>query len=156
MPQKTAVLSNSNLVSHLEPALARRILYKVYVGLPGLEDRAAIWLIHLAKVAERANKSDLFCNDIRTILLEDQTEWLSENFLPGKQKVSIIHHLAEWSNGLSRADIKNVIDRVVLGSAMMELTICEPGPITGEDFHHAIEDYISQNKAAGFMETEQE
>lgn len=114
------IVGTTNRPGDIDPALKRpgRIDKIIEVGLPDLEDRKAILQLHIDKAIEKSTDShDLFSTDLD------------------------IQRIAESTDGMSGADLANILNLTLESKTVLELEGLRWTPVTNTDIERTLIDF---------------
>ena len=142
------VIGATNCLGNIDKAFLRpgRFNYIIEVLPPGTaRGMAAIWLIHLGKAEENAERPDALDPALGEAVRADREEWLDRTFRPGAADPSGLVEVAQFSlaRHLTGDDVREVVRRTVMEKVMAWMEWGHDlGPITASDLLIELREYV--------------
>jgi tetratricopeptide (TPR) repeat protein len=142
------VIGATNCLGNIDKAFLRpgRFNYTIEVLPPGTaRGMAAIWLIHLGKAEENAERPDALDPALGEAVRADREEWLDRTFRPGAADPSGLVEVAKFSlaRHLTGDDVREIVRRTVMEKVMAWIEWGHDlGPITAGDLLIELREYV--------------
>ncbi|MBM4018092.1 MAG: AAA family ATPase [Planctomycetes bacterium] len=149
------VIGATNCLGNIDPAFMRpgRFNYTVEVRPPAkARDMAAIWLIHLAKAGEHAERPDALDPALAEAAGAPREEWLDRAFGPRAADPSGLASLARraLAHRLTGDDVREVVRRTVTEKVMAWIEWGHDlGPIAVRDLEIELREYVESRLPPG-------